>query len=354
MRPRVFVTRQLPGNAVGTLESYFEVNVWPREEPVPHDMFIASVRGMNGILSTPADVVDQMVLHASVGLRVVSNMNGPVDNIDVAACTRQGIMVTNTGHIAAESIADTVLGLMLVISRRLPEAWSLVSRGGWRSWSPTLMLGEDAHGSVLGIVGSDETAEAVARRASGFSMKVNYWDSERQPRLEQRAGARFSELDDVLKQADFLVVLSPKAGERGLIGERELSLMKPTAVLVGAGAGGIVDQRALYHALSEGRLLGAGLDVYEAEPISILDPIIRLPNMIALPHIGSATLKTRTAMAQSAVENLTAALQGEVPANLVNPEVMDILTARPLDIIAPVRDVTRQARDVARQERDMR
>jgi glyoxylate reductase len=163
----------------------------------------------------------------------------------------------------------------------------------------------------------------------------------------------------MLRQADFLVVLSPRAagrgltGLRGLIGERELALMKPTAVLVGAGAGGLVDQRALYHALSEGKLFGAGLDVYEAEPISILDPIIRLPNMIALPHMGSATLKTRTAMANSAAENLTAALEGELPVNLVNPEVIDILASRPLDIIAPVRDVSRQARDVARQERDI-
>lgn len=346
MKPRVFVTRQLPGNAIETLESSFDVSVWPREDPVPHDMLIASIRGMHGILTTPADTVDQMVLQASMGLRVVANMDSTVDNIDVEGCTDKGILVTNTGRIPAESVADVVFGLMVVISRRLPEAWSLVSRGGWHAWSPSLMLGQDVHGSVLGIVGSDDMAEAVARRAAGFSMKALYWDTEKQARIEQRTSARFSELDDLLRQSDFVVVLSPAIGQRGLIGERELALMKSTAVLVAAGAGGVVDQRALYRALSEGRILGAGLDVYEVEPINILDPVIRLPNVVALPHMGSATVRTRTAMAMSAVENLAAALQGEVPANLVNPEVIDVLKSRPLDIIAPVRDTGRQFRDM--------
>lgn len=325
MKPRVYITRLLPGEPLKGLTDLLDVKFWPKEdEAVPRRVLLDAVRGVDGLLSMLTDPIDEQLLEAAPDLKIVANMAAGYDNIDISACTSRGVMVTNTPEVSSEAVADLALGLLLATARRIPEAQNELLRGRWKTWSPTFMEGRAVHNRTIGILGLGRIGSALARRAAGLSMKILYWDKYRNEEAEKSLGARFTGFEHLLKEADFVVVLLPLTEDtRGLIGENELSLMKPTSVLINVGRGPIVDSRALYQALAHGTIWGAGLDVYDVEPVDPHDPLVNLKNVVALPHIGSATAEARQAMARRAVSNLIAGVTGDVPRDLINREVLD-------------------------------
>jgi len=321
-RPTVYVTRELPGDAVERLRRAASVRVWPEELPPPRDVLLSEAAAADGLLALLTDRIDADLLDAAPRLRVVSNVAVGYDNIDVPEATRRAVLITNTPGILTETTADFAFALLMAAARRVVEADRYTRQGRWKTWGPQVLLGQDVHGACLGIVGLGGVGLEVAKRARGFGMRILYFDHRRRPREERRYGLVHIELDQLLREADFVSLHVPLTGEtRHLIGERELSLMKPTAVLVNTARGPVVDQRALYRFLKERRITAA-LDVTEVEPIPMDDPLLTLDNVIIAPHIASASVATRTRMASVAVDNLLAALRGEEPPNCVNRQAL--------------------------------
>jgi glyoxylate reductase len=275
------------------------------------------------VLALLSDRIDAEFLEAAPRCRVVANMAVGYDNADVPAMTARGVLLTNTPGVLTETTADLAWALMLAAGRRVVEGQQLIEAGRWGNWSPMFMVGQDVHGATLGIVGAGRIGSAIARRASGFAMQVLYHNRRPAPQVEAETGAQYRVLDDLLREADFIVVALPLTGEtQGLFGAREFGLMKPTAVFVNIARGPIVKERELVEALKAGRPWAAGLDVFEKEPVGADHPLLKLPNVVAVPHIGSASAATRTRMATTAAQNLVAALTGQPVPNAVNPEVL--------------------------------
>jgi len=321
-RPRVFVTRLLPEPALERLRAETEAEVWTEDPPIPREVLLEKVREAEGLLTTVTERVDDALLEQAPRLRVVSNLAVGYDNIDVDACTRRGVRVGNTPGVLTRSTAEFALGLMLAVARRIVEGDRDVRAGKWRYWHPMRWLGKDLHGAVLGIVGMGQIGTAVARLALAFGMRVLYHNRRRNVRAEQELPVTYvASLEDLLPQVDFLSLHTPLTPEtRHLIGEAELRRMKRTAILINIARGPVVDPDALYRALREGWIAGAGLDVTEPEPIPPDHPLLTLPNLVVTPHIGSASEGTRLKMAMMAVENLLAGLKGEPMPSCVNPE----------------------------------
>jgi glyoxylate reductase len=320
--PRVFVTRRLPGDALSVLAARTQMDLWPGEMPPPRDEMIRHARDCEGILTLVTDPVNRALLEQAPKLRVVSNMAVGYDNIDVAACTERGVAVGNTPGVLTDATADLAFALLLAAARRLPEAREFVLAGRWKTWDPSLLLGRDVHGATLGIFGMGQIGQAMAKRARGFGMRIVYSDKPK-PSVEEQLGVVRLEKDELLREADFVslhVPLSPKT--RHLIGAPELAKMKPTAVLINTSRGAVVDPIALAEALRAGRPGAAALDVTDPEPISPTDPLLKLPNALVVPHIGSASVQSRTKMASLAVENLLAGLEGRPLPHSVNPQVV--------------------------------
>jgi glyoxylate reductase len=322
---KVYVTRPIAEEAIAAIRGRAEVTMWPDPDvPPPHDVIVREVSGAAGLLCLLTDPIDAEVVAAGDELRVISTYAVGYDNIDVAAATARGIPVCNTPGVLTETTADLAWALIMAASRRIAEADAYLRAEKWKSWSPQLMLGHDVYGATLGIVGFGRIGQAVARRARGFHMRVLYTDIARKPDAEEALGAEFADLRHLLRTSDFVSLHTPLTEEtHHLIGAEELALMKPTAVLVNTARGPLIDGRALAEALSEGRIFAAGLDVFESEPIAPDDPLLSPANVVLLPHIGSASVATRTRMAVMAAENLLAALAGERPRHLVNPEVLE-------------------------------
>ncbi len=310
---------------MGTLRAQAEIAVWPTDEiPPPGEVLVREAAASDGLISLLTDRVDAALLDASPRLRVVSNYAVGFDNIDVGAATERGVVVTNTPGALTETVADFTMALLLAVARRVVEADRYTRAGRWQSWGPMLLLGQDVCGATLGLIGLGRIGTAVARRARGFAMRILYHDVERREAPEQELGLEFASMEEVLRRADFVsihVPLTPRT--RHLIGEPQLALMKPTAFLINTARGPIADSEALYDALAGGRIAGAGLDVFEAEPLPSDHPLLALDSVVVAPHIASASVRTRTGMALMAVGNLLAALAGRRPPNLVNPEVWE-------------------------------
>ncbi len=322
-RPSVFVTRKLPGRAIEMLRAATRVSVWPRYEPPPRHELRRRVARADALLSLLTDRIDAELLDAAPQLRIVSNMAVGYDNIDVEAATRRGVLVTNTPGVLTETTADFAFALLLAAARRVAEGDRLVREGRWGPWHPTFLLGRDIHGATLGIVGLGQIGQAVAHRGRGFAMRLLYTDNVRRPQLEAGLGITYRTLDDLLRESDFVSLHVPLTPDtHHLIGERELSLMKPTAILVNTARGAVVDQRALYRALRRRQIAAAGLDVAEVEPMPAREPLLRLDNVVITPHVASASVATRERMAEMAAEAVLAALQGNMPANCLNPEAL--------------------------------
>ncbi len=312
-RPRrVFVSRELPGDAAEPLHERADVDIWERLTPPSPDELAERTRRCHGLLVMGTDAVDSTLLDGSPELRVVSNMAVGHDNIDVTACTARGIAVGNTPGVLTDTTADLTMALILATSRRLLEGADAVRNGEWPPFYPGYMLGRDVTGATLGIVGYGAIGRAVARRAQAFNMKVIHHS--------RRSGLP---LDQVLREADIITLHCPLADDtRGLIGVAELALMKPTAILINTARGPVVDHLALTEALAAHRIFAAGLDTTYVEPLPPDDPILSLPNCTVLPHLGSATFATRTRMASLAVDNIIAGLRRKPLPHALNPDVV--------------------------------
>jgi glyoxylate reductase len=309
----VFVTRELPGGALDRLRAQHDVDLWPESSPPPAEDLRERVRDAEGLLSLLTDPIDAELIEAAPRLRAISNYAVGTDNVDVSAATGRGIPVGHTPEVLTDSTADLAVALMLAISRRICEGEGIVRRGEWTTWSPTWMLGRDLHSSTVGIVGGGRIGMAVARRLEGFGCEIL---------IAGRSGP--TSLGELLERSDFVSLHVPLSDEtRGLIGEAELRAMKETAYVVNTARGPVVDQAALARALREGWIAGAALDVTDPEPLPPGDPLLEAPNLLVIPHLGSATHATREAMADIAVANLSAALDGERMPHCVNPEVYE-------------------------------
>ncbi len=310
---RVFVTRRLPGDALDRLAAEHDVEVWPEQLPPGGRELLERAPELDGLLSLLTDPVDAELLAAAPRLAAISNYAVGVDNVDLDAATARGIPVGNTPGVLTDTTADLAVALMLGISRHLVEGDAYVRRGAWRTWETGLLLGHDLHGATVGIVGFGRIGRAVARRLEGFGCEILH--------ASRRGGLS---LDELLERSDFVTVHSPLTPEtRGLIGDEALGRMKPTAYLVNTARGPIVDSHALGRALRAGQIAGAALDVTDPEPLPADHPLLDAPNLLVLPHLGSATHASRERMADMAVDNLLAGLAGERMAHCANPSVYD-------------------------------
>jgi glyoxylate reductase len=320
-KPRVFVTRRLPGNALDRLATETAMRLWEDPLPPPRETMLAEAREAAGLLTLVTDRVDAELLAGAPALRGVSNMAVGFDNIDVAACTARGILVGNTPGVLTNTTADFAFALLMAAARRVVEGDAFTRAGKWQTWDPGLLLGQDVYGATIGIAGMGQIGQAVARRAHGFAMRILYTDAVPRPEIEAATGAQRVDLDTLVRESDFVTLHVPLMPEtRAMIGAAQLAQMKPTAVLINTSRGPVVDQRALAEALARGRPGFAALDVTDPEPIAMDDPLLTLPNVIIAPHIASGSRTTREQMAVMAVDNLLAALRGDLPPNCINPE----------------------------------
>lgn len=322
-KPRVFVSRRLPGNALTRLAAECEMRLWPGELPPERATLVAEARAADGLLTLLTERIDAELLAAAPKLRAVSNMAVGYDNIDVEACTARGILVGNTPGVLTDTTADFAFALLITAARRVVEADAYVRAGRWQTWDPSLLLGQDVHHATIGIIGMGQIGQAVARRAHGFGMRILYTEAVTRREIEAATGARRVTLTELLTESDFVTLHVPLLPDtRGLIGAAELALMKPTSILINTSRGPVVQGEALAEALRGGRPAMAALDVTDPEPIAPDDPLLALPNVIIAPHIASGSVATREEMARMAVANLLAALNGELPPNCVNPEAL--------------------------------
>lgn len=329
MKPKVYVTREIPERGMKMILERFNVEVWPEYGPPPKQVIINKVRDVDALVTLLSDKIDAEVFDAAPKLKIVAQMAAGYDNIDVLEATKRGVYVTNTPGVLTETTADFAWALLMAVARRVVEADKYVREGKWKvSWHPTMFLGRDIHGATLGIIGAGRIGSAVARRAKGFNMKVLYYDTVRNPQIENEIGAKYVDLDTLLKNSDFITIHVPLTKETyHMINAEKLKLVKETAYIINTARGPVIDEKALYETLKEGRLAGAALDVFEREPTPIDNPLLKLDNVVLAPHIASASFETRSKMAEMVAENLIAFFEGRVPPNLVNPDVTKI---RPL------------------------
>ena len=319
MKPKVLVTREVFDEVLAFLGEHLDVEANQQDVPFAPADLRTRLRDKRGVMCALTDRIDAELIEASPSLKAVCNIAVGYNNIDVPACTQHGILVTNTPGVLDETTADLVWALMLATARRLTEAEAYLRNGEWTGWYLKQLLGADVHHATLGIVGMGRIGQVIARRALGFEMDVVYHNRKRlDARTETALRARYASLEELLGQADFVVLQVPYApATHHLIGARQLAQMKPTAILINAARGGVVDDAALIDALRSGTIQAAGLDVFENEP-QLNPAFLALKNVVLAPHIGSSTRATRLAMAMTAARNLVAALSGGTPPNPVN------------------------------------
>jgi glyoxylate reductase len=322
MKPLVYVTRHLPEAAVQELLPSCDVEIWDREHPPPYDVVVDKIRDKQGLFCLLTERIDAPLMDAAPELKVISQCAVGYDNIDVSAATARGIPVGNTPGVLTDATADFAFALLMSAARRIGEAIDYVKAGHWKTWGLTLLLGQSVHGATLGIVGMGRIGQAVAQRASGFRMRVLYYDAVRQPHAEVELGVEYCSLEDLLRESDFVTLHVNLTEEtKGLMNAQAFAQMKPTAILINTSRGPVVDPDALYEALGDGQIGYAALDVTDPEPLPADHKLLELPNLIVAPHIASATVSSRNLMAIRAVQNLLAGLRGEKLPHCVNPEV---------------------------------
>lgn len=324
-KPKVLITRNFFDKAIDLIKKEAEVEVYPSElDPIPRNVLLEKVRDIQGLLPMLTDKIDKVLLDRGKDLKVVSNYAVGYNNIDVHEATKHGVMVTNTPDVLTDTTADCAFMLLMAISRRLVEVDQYVREGKWvKAWGPKMLLGSDITGKTLGIIGLGRIGKAMVPRARGFNMDILYHNRKRDPEAEQ-LGVEYRSLDEILMESDYISLHVPLSKEtKHLIGEPELKKMKETAYLINTSRGPVVDEKALTEALKKGWIKGAGLDVHYEEPTDPDNPLLELSNVIVTPHIGSATIETRLAMAMKAATNLITALKSEKPPDLINPEVLE-------------------------------
>ncbi|MDH4619606.1 D-glycerate dehydrogenase [Brevibacillus sp. AY1] len=331
MRPSVYITRRIPDSTLEKISEVCQVEMWEEEDiPVPRAVLEEKIENIDGLFCLLTETIDEALLQKAKQLKVISNMAVGYNNIDVDAATEKGIFVTNTPGVLTETTADLTFALLMATARRIVEASDFLREGSWKTWSPMLLTGQDIYGATLGIIGMGRIGESLAKRAKGFDMRILYHNRSRKEEAEKTWGIEYADLDSLLRESDFVCVMTPYTEEtRNLIGERELSLMKNSAILINTARGGIVNEAALYEALKQNKIWAAGIDVFEQEPVSPDHPLLTLPNVVTLPHIGSASIQTRTRMAELAAANLIQGVIGKPPRNRVN---QDVVQARKIDV----------------------
>ncbi|PYT92647.1 MAG: D-glycerate dehydrogenase [Acidobacteria bacterium] len=320
--PKVLATHRLFDAARKTLQDNCDVEYWEKSERPPREEVLRRVKDKEGLICLLTEKVDDELLQAAPKLRIAANVAVGYDNIDVPACTKRGVVATNTPGVLDETTADFAWTLMMAVARRLGEGDVLARSGNWKGWDLDQLVGTDVWGKTLGIVGFGRIGRAMARRAGGFQMRVIYTDAVRAPAdAEKELRAEYRDMNELLAEADFISVHTPLLPEtHGLFNAAKFQRMKRTAFLINTSRGPVVDEAALVAALEDGKIAGAALDVYEKEPV--IHPGLRRSNVVLAPHIASASLETRTKMACMAAENVIALLQGRRPANVLNPEAL--------------------------------
>ena len=321
-KPKVFATHGLFDVAHQILQKSCDVQYWTKPGRPPREEVLQQVKEKEGLICLLTEKVNEDLLREAPNLRIAANVAVGFDNIDVAACTKRGVVATNTPGVLDETTADFAWTLLMAVARRLSEGEALARSGNWKNWDLDQLVGTDVWGKTLGIVGFGRIGRAVARRASGFQMKVIYTDAVRPAEeVEKELKVEFREMNALLAESDFISVHVPLLPEtRGLFDLPKFHRMKPTAFLINTSRGPVVDEAALVAALEGGKIAGAGLDVYENEPF--IHPGLKRANVVLAPHIASASLETRTKMACIAAENVVALFTGQRPPNVLNPEVL--------------------------------
>lgn len=318
--PKIFVTRLIPDLGLSLIKKHFPtLEVWTHDLPVPREQLLEKVRGADGLLCLLTERIDAELMDA-IGsqVKVISSMSVGVDHVDLVEATKRGIPIGNTPGVLTDATADQAFALLLAAARRITEAERYVRAGKWVTWSPSLLLGADLAGATLGIVGFGRIGQAVAKRAQGFDLRVIYHD----PTAEPVFGAEHVDLDTLLHESDFVSIHLPLTSTtRHLVNADFLSKMKPNAVLVNTARGGVLDQAALYTALKSNQIFAAALDVTDPEPLPMNSPLLQLENCLIVPHLGSASKRTRDQMSLLAAQNLVAALNGERLPHCANPDV---------------------------------
>ncbi len=320
---RILITGNLPENVISPLKEKYQVEMNQEDCPLDRQAIISGIKDKQGLLPMPSDSINEEVLNCAPHLKMIANFGVGYNNIDVRLATARGIMVSNTPGVLTDATAELAFALILSISRRIVEGDRMVREGRFKFWAPMLFLGREVTGKTLGIIGMGKIGKAVAVRARAFDMRILYHNRKRIALKEEKTlRAEYVDLKTLLKESDFISLNVPLTEEtKHLIGRNELSVMKPTAFLINTSRGPVIDEKALVEVLRARKIGGAGLDVYENEP-SLTPGLTQLDNVILLPHVGSGTLETRMKIGTLAVENLIAGLEGRMPPNLVNPEVL--------------------------------
>ena len=326
-KPRVYVTRQIFPDALDLIEKFAELELWPDDEPPSPEQLMEAMSNVDGAIINVMDRIDAPLLDAAPKLRVLSQVAAGLDNIDIPEATKRDIMVGYTPGVLAKSTADLAFALLLAVARRVVESDKWVREGNWKiSHHPMFWLGSEVNGSTLGILGLGGIGLEMAKRGLGFDMKVLYHSRTRKRDLEKEYGLKYASFKRVLAESDFLsihVPLTPQTNH--FIGEKQLKMMKPSSILVNLSRGPVVDTDALNQALTKGTIAGAGLDVFDPEPVPAGHPILGLDNVVVLPHIGSASNRSRREMHLLAARNLVAGLNGDRLEECANPEVYESL-----------------------------
>jgi gluconate 2-dehydrogenase len=323
-KPKVFIARPVPKKVEEFVAEYCEYKKWDHDEKISKDELIENLVDVEGLL-TVGTSIDEEILSRSPKLKVVSNISVGYDNFDIEAMRKNGVIGTNTPFVLNETVSDLVMALIISTARRITQMDQYVKQGRWKNEIGSDLFGADVNHATLGLIGMGRIGKCVARKAKlGFDMNVLYYNRNRRPDVENELGVEYSDFDDLLKKSDFISVMVPYNRDTyHMIDYREFDLMKESAIFINASRGQTVNERALIDALNDKKIFAAGLDVYEKEPVEGNNPILEMCNVVTLPHIGSATKKTRFDMAMLAAENLTAAVLGKVPPNVV-PELRDL------------------------------
>ncbi len=322
MKPKVIVYKKVDQSVLDFIQKTCDVVYFEKFDAQNYPEFLHELKDAQGILGSGLKV-DKVLLDQAPQLQIVCNTSVGYDNLDVPELSERGIMATNTPEVLNETVADTIMGLVLATARRMPELDQRVKTGQWGTKLEESWFGVDVHHKVLGIIGMGGIGSAVAKRAHfGFDMDILYHNRSRNDEAEQKYGATYCSLEDLLKQSDFVCVMTPLTPQtEKLIGKREFEYMKKTAIFINCSRGRVVDEGALIHALNTGEIQAAGLDVFEKEPVDFDNPLLSMTNVVTLPHIGSATYETRLKMAMLAATNLVVGLQGEIPPTWINREI---------------------------------
>lgn len=325
MKPKVFISKPIPKEVENYIAKYCDYKIWNKKEPISDEILLKEIANVEGLM-TPKGIITKEFLEKAPNLKIVSNIAVGYDAFDIEAMKEKGVIGTNTPNVLDETVADLAFGLILDAARRITEFDKYVKDGMWNQHLDSdEFFGQDVHHATLGIIGMGRIGEKVARRASmGFEMNVLYYNRNRKQEMEEKYGVVYSELNSLLEKSDFILLLLPlKDSTFNFIAEKQFDLMKRNAIFINCSRGQVVDEKALIKALQSGKIHGAGLDVFEIEPVDKDNPLLKMDNVVTLSHIGSATKKARFDMAMRAAENLVAGVTGQVPPNIVR-ELQDL------------------------------